>query len=954
MAFDLGVSGYIAPKGAQTLPEQLLPSVITTVGDVVVPWSLDAALNYSAQLVNETDPAILNEQMNAMRDFMSLYAVTQSNTWGAMTAHVVNGTQARDALFGTGTQASGMITQVVIGGTGSTNPYPNMRKVLSGLGISNNYNAPGHQTHFHVFLNVPTPKAITGTGYLLTDNPADSVSSAVPQTDAQVLLDYTQSLITGEELMFTMDMPYVPPQETPIVLAQASAPAATPQPNYILNDCQETESTGNPRSAMRAVDPASMLSSYLYWHDKARVQSGVPIDLASIKNITLLQGTTHGNLVAGISNTGRVAYRYDPTPNYVGNDQAVFLAEFEGKVYKIVLELHVFETVFESDPNATTCPPPELIKVNGKPVSGSSGYDSGYSLNSLSVTFADLAGGAVGQTTGEGANAAITLDDNAAGYNWFIDTTPADNSEFLPTSNPNEWVAKAGSDAAGKMDMLSVLLHEYGHALGIEHSADSGDYMSTTLTPGVRRLPSATELALMQQLIRQAKDGLASASTPTPALPLQGGGGLPLDLPISLGGLAFAGLLRPNRYGSMNIDLVSAITPPPVPRPQYEVSANATFTSLNTASGWNTQGSVDIVSSTGTGQTGTATLNEVSTSQSRLSQVFMINSQDRYLSFTLSGLPLPNPLPGGEGANGALGASQTPNDAFEVALLDANTGLSVLGNDGLTHTDAFLNLQGDGTQNAASCVTCIVNADGSRTYRVDLTGVAKNKAVNLSFDLLGFGQSNSHVTLRDVRVSGLPQLHDEVASIAEDNLLTFNPFTQADAQLQPLLASHIVTAPTHGVLAMNTDGTFSYTPTLNFFGADSFSYRLSDGPPSTGSGQGYSNLATVSLTVTPVNDAPVAADAQVTTAEDTPLVITLGAYASDVDTPSLSGGGLGVGVGLTTAIVTGPAHGVLTQNADGTYNYTPVANYNGGDSFTYKVNDGLLDSNIATAMSTLK
>jgi hypothetical protein len=76
----------------------------------------------------------------------------------------------------------------------------------------------------------------------------------------------------------------------------------------------------------------------------------------------------------------------------------------------------------------------------------------------------------------------------------------------------------------------------------------------------------------------------------------------------------------------------------------------------------------------------------------------MLGDRDRYLSFTLSGLPLPNPdgttsqsttpasgqvagyLPGA-GANGALGASQTPNDAFEVALLDANTGLSVLGND---------------------------------------------------------------------------------------------------------------------------------------------------------------------------------------------------------------------------------------------------------------------------------
>jgi VCBS repeat-containing protein len=213
-------------------------------------------------------------------------------------------------------------------------------------------------------------------------------------------------------------------------------------------------------------------------------------------------------------------------------------------------------------------------------------------------------------------------------------------------------------------------------------------------------------------------------------------------------------------------------------------------------------------------------------------------------------------------------------------LLDANTGLSVLGSDGLTRTDAFLNLQGDGTQHAADCVTCIYNADGSRTYRVDLTGIAKNTAVNLSFDLLGFGANNSHVTLRDVRVSGLPQLRDEAASIAEDNLLTFDPYAQADSQLKPALSSSVVDAPTHGALAVNADGTFSYTPDLNYFGTDSFSYRLSDGGLD-------SNLATVSLTVTPVNDAPVAADVQATTAEDTPLVIALSAYASDVDSTLL-------------------------------------------------------------------
>ncbi|NOU01881.1 MAG: tandem-95 repeat protein, partial [Gallionella sp.] len=123
----------------------------------------------------------------------------------------------------------------------------------------------------------------------------------------------------------------------------------------------------------------------------------------------------------------------------------------------------------------------------------------------------------------------------------------------------------------------------------------------------------------------------------------------------------------------------------------------------------------------------------------------------------------------------------------------------------------------------------------------------------------------------------------------------------------------------------------------NYNGTDSFTYRLND--PSTGSGQAplQSNLATVSLALTAVNDAPVAADVALTTAEDTALVIALSGYGSDVDSTV-----------LTTSIVTNPSHGVLVANADGTYNYTPDANYFGADSFTYIVNDGALDSNIAT------
>jgi hypothetical protein len=185
--------------------------------------------------------------------------------------------------------------------------------------------------------------------------------------------------------MFIMNMPYAPSQESHIVLAQAATPGAgaTPQPDYILKDCQETESTGDPRSAMRGVDPAYGLANYLNSHSSKQVV----FDLASIKT-TLLQGTKHGELVAGTSNYGRTVYGYDPIPEYVGNDQAVFMAEFEGKRYKIVIDLHVFWTVGENDPSATSCPKPQLIKANGKPVSGSSGYDSGYSLGPLSVTFA--------------------------------------------------------------------------------------------------------------------------------------------------------------------------------------------------------------------------------------------------------------------------------------------------------------------------------------------------------------------------------------------------------------------------------------------------------------------------------------------------------------------------------------------------------------------------------------
>jgi len=128
----------------------------------------------------------------------------------------------------------------------------------------------------------------------------------------------------------------------------------------------------------------------------------------------------------------------------------------------------------------------------------------------VSLSVANLANGTVGETTGHN----IKLDDDGNGYGRFIDSTPTDNDEFLPTS-PNEWIAKPSSEAAGKMDLLTVLLHEYGHALGLDHSADTHDFMAEELQPGVRRTVSDADMAKLGSLIGEPINADASTGSAT-------------------------------------------------------------------------------------------------------------------------------------------------------------------------------------------------------------------------------------------------------------------------------------------------------------------------------------------------------------------------------------------------------------------------------------------------------
>jgi hypothetical protein len=113
-------------------------------------------------------------------------------------------------------------------------------------------------------------------------------------------------------------------------------------------------------------------------------------------------------------------------------------------------------------------------------------------LRNLVVRVGALPRGVVGYRRGE----TITLSPNAAGYGWFVDPTPADNSEFAQQTTLG-LRAGEGSPAAGRMDLLTVILHEEGHALGLGDlpAAGSSDVMAETLSPGVRRLPRAGEAA---------------------------------------------------------------------------------------------------------------------------------------------------------------------------------------------------------------------------------------------------------------------------------------------------------------------------------------------------------------------------------------------------------------------------------------------------------------------------
>jgi VCBS repeat-containing protein len=277
-------------------------------------------------------------------------------------------------------------------------------------------------------------------------------------------------------------------------------------------------------------------------------------------------------------------------------------------------------------------------------------------------------------------------------------------------------------------------------------------------------------------------------------------------------------------------------------------------------------------------------------------------------------------------------------DAFSTAedtvLTVATPG--VLGNDSDPDGNPLSAVLGSGPSHG----TLTLNANGSFTYTP-----APNYAGIDSFTYRAsdgtLTSSLTTVTITVNAVNDAPTAADDTYNTAEDTALTVatpgvlgNDSDPDDSQLSAVLGS----GPSHGTLTLNGNGSFTYSPDDNFNGSDSFTYRASDGTLT-------SSLTTVTITVNAVSDAPTADDDTYSTDEDTALTVAApGVLGNDKDPD---------GNPLSAVLVSGPSHGTLTLNANGSFIYTPAADYDGSDSFTYRASDGSLTSDPAKVTLTV-
>jgi len=238
----------------------------------------------------------------------------------------------------------------------------------------------------------------------------------------------------------------------------------------------------------------------------------------------------------------------------------------------------------------------------------------------------------------------------------------------------------------------------------------------------------------------------------------------------------------------------------------------------------------------------------------------------------------------------------------------------------------------------------IFSTDGSFTYTPDTDFYGTDTFTYLLTDgELESEKATVTITVNASDENEAPLAEDDAYRVDEDETLTVNARdgvldNDSDPDGDDIQAT-IYSYASNGTVSLLADGSFVYTPEADFYGIDSFQYTVDDGSLD-------SSPATVTITVDPVNDAPVAEDDAYQLSTDDALHVDAdsGVLANDTDVEDDD---------LTASVVATTAHGALDLDGDGSFTYTPNSGFHGEDSFTYRVYDGSDYSDEATVTLTV-
>ncbi|AOW78266.1 hypothetical protein A3Q34_16300 [Colwellia sp. PAMC 20917] len=230
------------------------------------------------------------------------------------------------------------------------------------------------------------------------------------------------------------------------------------------------------------------------------------------------------------------------------------------------------------------------------------------------------------------------------------------------------------------------------------------------------------------------------------------------------------------------------------------------------------------------------------------------------------------------------------------------------------------------------------NGDGSVTYVHDGSETTSDQFTYKVNDG-EFDSATATVTLNITLLNDIPLAQNDSANVDEGGVIKIdvrNNDTDEESLINILTVSNISQA-NHGVVLNNNDGTITYSHDGSETLSDSFTYTINDGTVD-------SAPATVSITITAVNDTPVAANDVASVNENGNVIIALRSNDSDAETPNGA---------LTVTNLSVTSNGTIVNNNDGTVTYSHDGSETLSDSFTYTINDGTVDSAPATVSITI-